>query len=77
MDMSKYKTIGTYKMNNGVELPLLDIPMMSDERWEELSIQNARHNFRKRFGRDALTDQEAIEAQREFINRVMMEHGDE
>lgn len=32
-------------------LPLVDIPMMSDERWEELTRQNAIHSYTCEFGR--------------------------
>ena len=36
-----YKVIGQVEMSNGNVVPLLDIPMMSDERWNELVQQQA------------------------------------
>ena len=46
-------------------VPLVDLPMMSDERWNELALENAVHNFNRRFGRPPATVEEAVEWQHE------------
>lgn len=62
-----YNVIGTVKTKSGVEVPLFDIEMMSDERWQELATENAVHNFRKINGREPATVEEAVEWQRERV----------
>lgn len=52
-------------------VPLLDIPMMSDERWNELAEQNAVHNYTKEYGRPPETVQEAVKWQRERVDALV------
>ncbi len=52
------------------ELPLLNIPMMSDERWQELARENAIHNFKKVNKREPANAEEAIRWQRKRIEEI-------
>lgn len=40
-----YEVIRQIEMKNGDNVPLLNIPMMSDERWNELAEQQAIKNY--------------------------------
>ena len=61
------KVIGTVKTRSGVDVPLLDIHMMSDEHWQELARENAVHNFRRAKGREPASVEEAVKWQRERV----------
>ena len=54
-------------LDNMVQIPVYDIPMMSDERWQELATENAVHKFRKINGREPESVEEAVEWQRERV----------
>ena len=54
-------------LDNIVQIPEYDIPMMSDERWQELATENAVHKFRKINGREPESVEEAVEWQRERV----------
>lgn len=45
-----YPVIGMAKL--GCEVPLLDIPMMSDERWMELTNTPEQIELRRKYGID-------------------------
>ena len=62
--MLQYSKIGTTKTKSGVEVPLYDITMMSDERWQELARENAVHNYTKHFGHAPQDTQTAVTWQR-------------
>ena len=36
-----YPVIGKVKTKSGVEVPLVDVPMMSDEQWVQMARENA------------------------------------
>lgn len=76
MNKFGYPIIGTIETNNGAKLPLLDIPMMSDERWQELATENAVHNYKKQFGHAPETVEQAVGWQRTWISSILEEHGD-
>lgn len=40
MNVFSYPVIKNIEIRYGVTVPLLDIPMMSDERWNELAAKN-------------------------------------
>lgn len=44
MKMISYPVIDNIEISPGVIVPLLDIPMMSDERWNELAAQSKNHS---------------------------------
>ena len=54
-------------------VPVLDIPMMSDERWNELARKNAVENYTREFGRAPESIELAIEWQQERANRLVKE----
>lgn len=54
-------------------VPVLDIPLMSDERWHELSRKNAVENYTREFGRAPESVELAIEWQQERANRLVKE----
>lgn len=69
MSISGYQVIGQIETPEGV-FPLVDIPMMSDERWQQLATEGAVKHFREWYGREPETVQEALDAQRAFIERL-------
>ena len=69
-----FPVIGQIERKSGEIVPLIDIPMMSDERWQQLATENAVNNFRRRHGREPETVQEALDVQRELIARLDREH---
>lgn len=69
MSISGYQVIGQVETPEGV-FPLVDIPMMSDERWQQLAAEGAVKHFREWYGREPETVQEALDAQRALIERL-------
>lgn len=66
-DPLRFPVTGYVEDSNGDKLPMLGIEMMSDEKWQQLAEEGAVEHFRKRFGRDPESVQEALKAEREFI----------
>lgn len=58
-------------MVQGVALPIIDIPMMSDKRWNELARENAVNNYIKTFGCRPQTVEDAVQWQRDRINQIL------
>lgn len=48
-------------------IPVVDIPMMSDERWNELALQYAVKNYTREFGCPPKNPEEACQWQREQV----------
>ena len=46
--------------------PLYDIPMMSDEKWNELAQRNAVENYKRVKGHPPVSTREAVLWQREY-----------
>ena len=46
-------------------MPVLDIPMMSDERWVQLARENAMQNYIQEHGHNPMNPEEAYKWQRE------------
>lgn len=44
MNILDYPVVGLVETEVGT-FPLLDIPMMSDERWQQLTRENTVHNY--------------------------------
>lgn len=55
-DTSRPERLKTVK---GV-LPVLEVPQMTDERWQELARENAESNYRKEHGRDPESVEQAV-----------------
>ena len=55
----------------GHEFPILNIPMMSDERWKQLAEESAKKHFREWYGREPESVQEAFEGQRAYIEKAL------
>ena len=53
------------KTMEGAEVPVLDIPMMSDERWVQLARKNAMQNYIREQGYEPMDPEEAYKWQRE------------
>lgn len=70
----EYSVIGTVsvKMEDGSkkDLPIIDIKMMPDERWQELAIENAVHNYTREHGRAPESTEQALKWQRDFVNSL-------
>lgn len=60
-----YPVIGQVKTKSGVDVPLVDIPMMSDERWVQLARENAMQNYIREHGHEPVDPEEAYKWQRE------------
>ena len=60
----KYPVTGYITVPRIGTLPLVNIPMMSDERWEELTRENAVRNYTQVFGHAPESVAVAIEWQR-------------
>lgn len=47
-------------------VPLVDLPMMSDEEWNRTAGENAVHNYTRKFGHPPESVEEAVEWQRKY-----------
>lgn len=62
----RYAQIGKIKTLTG-ELPVLEVPQMSDERWQELAKENAVRNYTRENGRKPESVEQAVAWQRNVI----------
>lgn len=69
-----YSVVGYVKSSCGELIPVLDIPMMSDEDWQASAQQNAIDNYIKEFGKEPETIEAAVEWQRERCKRLIAEN---
>lgn len=67
--IEKYGTIGVVKNRQGKEFPIINIPIISDERWQQLAQEQAVKHFRERNGREPISVEEALKDERAYINR--------
>lgn len=65
-----YPVIGRVKLKSGQIFPLVDIPMMSDERWEELAREQAVKNYIRENKREPHNVEEALEWQHRWISTM-------
>lgn len=70
----RYKTIETVKVGEK-EISVLDIKLMSDEKWQELAIENAISNYTKVFGHAPASTEIATQWQWERVNKMMEKVG--
>ena len=68
----EYPVIGYIKAD-GIDkpVPLVDIPMMSDERWNELARKNAVKNYIMEHGREPESVEQALDWQQERADRTV------
>ncbi len=62
-----YPVIGQVEMKSGQVVPLLDVPMMSGEKWQKLAAEQAVHNYIRENGREPESVEAAFQWQREWI----------
>lgn len=63
-----YPVVGEVEFKKiGKMIPLVDIPMMSDEKWEQLCTENAINNYTRELGRTPESPEIAVKWQREWI----------
>lgn len=60
-----YPVIGQVKTKTGAAVPVLNIPMISDERWIQLARENAMQNYIREHGHEPVDPEEAYKWQRE------------
>lgn len=73
MNVFEYPIIGQVERKNGDMVPLIEINMMSDERWKQLTEESAVKHFRQWYGREPESVQEAFEGQRVFLQILELE----
>lgn len=76
VDGKSYEVIGQTEMKSGIKVPVIDMPMMSDERWNELAKEQAVHNFIRENGKEPDSVEVALQWQRECIESRLREEGD-
>ena len=62
----KYQVIGSVESKRHGTVPLLDIPMMSDETWMKLAQENAVDRYRRAFGREP----ESVEVAVDWVRKL-------
>lgn len=70
-----FPIIGQMEIGSGCTVPLVEMNMMSDERWKQLTEESAVNHFREWYGREPESLQEAFEGQRAYTGRFW--HGTE
>ena len=61
------------KTMEGAKVPVLDVTMMSDERWQQLARENAINNYIREKGHKPMNDEEAYRWQRERFAKCCKE----
>jgi len=69
--MINYPVIGQVERKNGDKIPLIDIPMISDERWQELAKEKAVDNYIRENGTQPESTEDACRWQREWIRNMI------
>lgn len=64
---------GRKDLHKTADIPISNIPMMSDERWQELTRENAVHNYTKQFGHAPESTEQAVCWQRAWIKSILEE----
>lgn len=68
-----FPVVKQIEIKSGGTVPLVDIKMMSDERWQDLAAEKAVKHFREWYGRKPETLQEAFEGQRLYVEKLLAE----
>ena len=67
-----YPVLGQIKVKDSDRtIPLVDMPMVSDEQCNKGSAENAVQNYRKEFGRDPESIDQAVEWQRRRVDELI------
>lgn len=61
-----YPVVGQVNTSAGV-LPLVDIPMMGDDQWQQLARENAVHNYTRIHGQEPESEEAAVEWQNKWL----------
>ena len=67
----EYPVIGKITVQStgrSVDIPICEIKLMSDERWQELAIENAVHNYIRENGREPESIEQALQWHRSWID---------
>lgn len=65
--MLGYSVVGQAERGNGDVVPVLDIPMMSDDRWQQLAREHAVENYIRENGVEPESVEVALEWQRTWV----------
>ena len=65
-----YPVLGYITTPQTGTVPLVDLPMMSDERWEELCRESAVKHYIDAFGHEPDSVEEALRREQEAIRRM-------
>lgn len=71
--LERFPVVGTVTIKSAegdIDLPILGIKMMSDERWLELAAENAVHNYTREHGTAPESVEQALEWQRNRVNSL-------
>lgn len=68
-----YEVIGHVKTRGGL-VPIVDMPMMSDEEWQKGAIKNAVDNYIKKFGKEPESERIAVEWQEKVCAEMAAKH---
>lgn len=67
----EYPVLGHVTTPQTGTIPLVDLPMMSDERWEELCRESAVKNYTTAFGHAPDSVEAALQWEREEADRMI------
>ncbi len=70
-----FPVIGQVERRNGDIVPLVEVNMMTDERYKQITEESAVNHFRKWYGREPESLQEAFEGQKAYIEKFWHEVG--
>ena len=62
-----FNVIGEIENRAGQMMPMLEIPMMTDETWYRHVSEGARKRFVKAFGREPINNEEALDNEMESL----------
>lgn len=68
----EYSTSGIVRINEKA-VPILAIPMITDEHWNELTRENAVNNYVKQNGKEPESVEVAVQWQREWSKILILE----
>lgn len=66
-----YEVVRQVKMKNGDNVPLLNIPMMSDNQWNKLAERQAIRNYIRENGKEPECVEDAFKWQRQWVRKII------
>lgn len=75
MTLADYPVIKNVEIRPGVKIPLIDLPMMSDEEWNKLARKNAA-NYHKAYLQGIELEEQTKKEQHELIRQIILETAD-